>query len=863
MHMRHSQQNLMRGILALLPIALMIFSCSTGSSDAAKKNMSLDITWQLVSNFTQPAGFSDAKFIIGNKGGEALGDQGWAIFFNISPRMPVPFPTPQPAHVEHINGDWFKLVPDKGFHLEPGKTIEVNYRAGEAVIKETDAPLGMYIVYYGPDGKEKDIVDLGNARVLPFLTREQQLRGKDDQMPLQTPALDYSKNRSVSLIPAEKRLPIIPEPVKYAWGTDSFRLTDHAVIVADPGLENEAAYLTEKLHALTGLNYQSGKAAEAAIFLKKGKISVNGVAAEAYRLDVSRSGVKITGSDEAGVFYGIQSLLALVPLEAYKNRSQVIPLRAITIEDAPGFKFRGLHFDVGRNFQDKETVLRLLDLLATYKVNQLLFYTTEDEGWRIEIKDLPELTELGAHREHQSGYRNPGLHPGYGSGPAANMAGRHGSGFYTRADFVEILKYAKARHIHVIPELNFPGHARAAIKSMEARYEKLSKAGKQKEAEEFRLSDPNDSSKYISAQGYKDNVVDVTRPSVYHFYEKVMDELADMYREAGLTMDVIHMGGDEVATGAWTGSAAAVDLFNKNPSWETYKNFHAYFIRTILPALQKRKLRVDAWEEAALWYKKGGGYTVNPEFAGKITPYIWNNLYDPDLGYRMANAGYQVVLCNVTNFYFDMSYNNSPVEPGLYWAGFDDTWDAFAFDPYDMFHTTFTDAMGRPLSFRNVERLKPGARKNIIGVEAQIWSETIKGRDMLEYSTLPKLMGFAQSAWAMHRPWEEMADSAAREKVIQDQWNIFVNTLAARDLPRLSYLNGGYNYRVPPPGAVIEKGMLLANTAMPGLSIRYTTDGSEPGPGSALYSVPVNVQGAVRLRCFDAAGKASRSVELK
>jgi hexosaminidase len=176
----------MRHILTLA-LLLVLFSCNPSSKTSGPAT--LDISWQLVSNFNEP-GHSDAKFILTNKGDEPLGESGWAIFFNISPRMPVPYPTPQPAHVEHINGDWFKLVPDKGFRLEPGKTVEVNYRAEEAVIKETDAPLGLYIVYYDADGKETGVHDLGNAKVLPFSTREQQLRGPNDHMPLQTPQLD-------------------------------------------------------------------------------------------------------------------------------------------------------------------------------------------------------------------------------------------------------------------------------------------------------------------------------------------------------------------------------------------------------------------------------------------------------------------------------------------------------------------------------------------------------------------------------------------------------------------------------------------------------------------------------------------------
>ena len=232
-----------------------------------------------------------------------------------------------------------------------------------------------------------------------------------------------------------------------------------------------------------------------------------------------------------------------------------------------------------------------------------------------------------------------------------------------------------------------------------------------------------------------------------------------------------------------------------------------------------------------------------------VVPYIWNNIFDyPDLGYRLANAGYKVVLCNVSNFYFDLAYSKDPKEPGLYWAGFVDTRDAWTFAPFDMFKTTTKNAMGQNLDLETgsmnagakskiiVEHLKPEARKNILGVEAQIWSETIKGREMLEYYMLPKLIGFAESAWAAERKWETINDKAEREALIQKEWNGFANTLAKRELPRLSYLNGGYNYRVPPPGAVIENGMLKANSEFPGLIIRYTTDGTEPIGNSTEYN---------------------------
>jgi len=288
--------------------------------------------------------------------------------------------------------------------------------------------------------------------------------------------------------------------------------------------------------------------------------------------------------------------------------------------------------------------------------------------------------------------------------------------------------------------------------------------------------------------------------------------------------------------------------------------------------LKGKNLQLHGWEEVAMMKTENGKYLPNPEFSNQLVPYIWNNLFDFDLGYRLANAGYNVVLCNVSNFYFDLAYSKDPEEPGLYWAGFVDSRHAWTFAPYDMFKTTNKNSMGQKLTLESggsgekgmaiLEHLKPQSRKNILGVEAQVWSETIKGRDMVEYYMLPKLIGFAESAWAAERSWETIDDRTERENVIQQHWNVFANTVGKKELPRLSFLNNGYNYRVPPPGAFIDEGQLKANTEYPGLVIRYTTDRKEPDINSTIYRDPVNVKGHVILKSFDSAGKSSRSVAI-
>ncbi|GGC07541.1 family 20 glycosylhydrolase [Dyadobacter sediminis] len=858
-------------VLFQLVVLSFILLAGCGQSGGISKEQAekIGISWKLVSNFVEPAGSFEAKFTIRNGSDFTMDGSNWALFFNMSPRPIQTNKMPQPATVEHINGDWYKMVPAKDFKLNSGDSIVVNYKGTDAVIKETDAPLGLYFVFYDKEGKEKDIVQVADYSIEPFTTKEQILRGKNDRRQIPTAETRYKDNLAFTKIGAEQLLKIIPSPVKINAGSGTFALSSKSQIFYQEGLENEARFMAAKLKTLSGTDFTiknglpaNGTADSAAIVLKTDKITVNGIAKEAYHLGIDQKGISISGSDAAGVFYGIQSLLQLVPTANYQKADNTINLGYIQVEDAPRFHFRSLHLDVARNFQTKESVKRMLDLLAAYKVNHLLFYITEDEGWRVEIDGLPELTEIGSQRSHTAGMNVSALHPSYGSGPVANDEGKYGSGHYTKADFIEILKYANERHIKVIPELNFPGHALAAIKSMEARYDRLMKEGKEKEANEYRLIDPEDKSVYISAQGYKNNVVSVARESTYHFYEKVVDEIAKLYKQAGLTMDTFHTGGDEVAEGVWTKSPMAAKLMKENPNIKDAKNLQSYFFGKLLPRLEKRNLKVHGWEEVALTKTPEGIYLPNPEFAKRpVVPYIWNNIFDVDLGNRLANAGYQVVFCNVTNFYFDMSYNNDPKEPGLYWGGFVDTRDNWTFAPFNMFRTTEENALGKPLKeeFVGKQLLKPEARKNVLGIEAQLWSETIKGRDMMEYSVLPKLLGFSESAWSPERQWENVAEAAARGKMIAEGWNIFANSIAQKHLPRLKYVNGGYNYRLPMPGAVVENGMLKANVELPGLAIRYTTDGSEPTAASPAYAAPVKVSGTVKLKSFDLAGRSSRT----
>ena len=854
--------------IIFLTFTLLVINCTQSTMDySSAKN--IEIKWELTTNFTDVEGAFDAKFIFDNKSDIELTNN-WKLFFNINARTIIEPPSPQPGIVEHINGDWYQLVPNSDFSLKPNESTEILYRGMEGVIKETDGPLGTYFVFYNEDGTEKQIVEVA-CEILPFTKPDQINRNKEDQEPIPTAEYRYHNNKGLSTLPGNKLLKIIPSPVKLTVLKGSTQIDENWVISHEVGLENEAGYLAEKLQSIAGSTFKTSNKSTAAnqIVLKTGKISVNNIENEAYHLDVNNGAIQITGSDAAGVFYGVQSLLALVPLSAHQTNSKTIEFENVSIQDAPRFGFRGLHTDLGRNFQSKETVLRNLDMISFYKLNRFLFYMTEDEGWRLEIPGLPELTEIGGQREHTSNIQNPVLHPAYGSGPYAYGEGSNGSGYITREDFIEILKFAAERHIKVIPEVNFPAHARSSIKPMEARYQRLMAEGKEEEANKYRLIDPDDKSVYLSAQSLKDNVVSVARPSTYRFYKKVMDEIALMYEEAGLKLDEIHAGGDEVPEGAWTQSPMADELMKANPEYKDPKNLQAYFVKRLLETLKDDNYIIHGWEEHFLKKNENGGYDPNQDLVSdNVVAYVWNNLYGmQDLTYRIANAGYDVIMCPVSNFYFDLAYDKDPKEPGLYWAGFVRTRDAWSFAPFDIFKTTTHEANGREINmeeeYAGMERLKPEARKRILGVEAQLWSETIKGREMIEYYMLPKLFGFAESAWAKERVWESIDDKGKRENVMDSQWNVFANTLAQKELPRLSYLNGGYNYRVPLPGAIIENGKLLANIEFPGLELRYTTDGSEPNANSTKYEGPVDGSSQVHIKAFDASGKASRVVSIE
>ncbi|WP_316822446.1 family 20 glycosylhydrolase [Pedobacter gandavensis] len=855
----------MKRILSLLPMLLLAFLSNAQVQKDAFNAKNIAINWQIIENSHAGAGQFLSVLNIQNNSPIPLMNKNWKLYFNFARRIITKTVSPE-VDIVHVNGDLYYIRPtDKFVPISNGASLNIEFASSDWAVNRTDAPEGFYLIL---DQDPLKPIPINNVKAIPSTSPAQFARNKQDRVPAITPQLIYEENNSIVNLPEKELQKVFPTPVAYEKKPGTFILDRTVKISADPLFPTEAAFLNEKLGNLL-LPKKAGMAVPAtakSIHLKLDK----SLAHEEYQLEINSNQLMISAADPTGIFYGIQSLLSILPPQKRGTKVPAVTIQNALIKDRPRFPFRGLMIDVARNFQSKEEIIKLLDLMGMYKLNVLHFHLIDDEGWRLEIKGLPELTEIGSRRGHPLDSNARHLIPSFGSGPF--ISNPYGTGHYSTTDFIDILKHANARHIRVIPEIEAPGHARASIRAMEARYHKFMKAGQPEAAKEYLLQDLNDRSTYRSVQNWNDNVMDPSLPSVYNFMEKVSDEIIAMYKAANAPLQTIHFGGDEVPDGAWEGSPSSLAFVKTHPELKDVNGLWAYFYTKLDHMLKQRNLYLSGWEEVGMQPVVTAGkksYVINPALADKnIHLNVWNNIIGwgaEDLAYRLANVGYKVILGGVSNFYFDMAYKKSFDEPGYYWGEYADIDKAFNFIPFNSFLNTNKDKFGNTLKegfYDSKERLTEKGKANIIGLQGLLWSETIKGAKDLEYMIMPKLLGLAERAWATDPVWANEPDSVKRKKLYNRAWSEFVNVVGKKELPRIDAAFDSMNYRLPPAGAIVKDGLLYLNIQFPGLTVRYTTDHTEPKADSPVYTKPIPIKGLIRFRTFDSKGRGGKTSDI-
>jgi hexosaminidase len=821
----------------------------------AQAQTALALQWELKGDVFADArdrGASRAVFTLTNTDTTPLPPTGWAIYFNaLLPRTPGS--ERGGIRIEHVIGELYRIVPEPSFTgLGPGQRAQFAYSTA-LITNVTQVPAGPYIVF---DANPSKGYAIRNYEALPFERPDQQGRSPR----VVTPEAQYARNAAIRDLPAESLPPVFPTPVVVQAKEGALRLERLPVVNAPADLKAEAILAAGVFRPY----FQDGWSST--VTLRVGTVEGQ-ASSEAYELTVDASGIRIVGNSRAGVFYGLQSLRGLLPVPFARGAAVVLP--AVRVVDAPRFGYRGLHLDVARNFQPKAAVLRIIDLMGRYKLNALHFHVTDDEGWRIEVPGLPELTEVGARRGHTLDSAR-WLPPAYGSGPDIDRP--FGSGFFSKADYIEIVRFANARHIEIIPEIEMPGHARAAIKSMDARFRKLSAAGDAAGARQYLLSEAEDKSVYKSVQDFPDNVMNPALESTYTLIEKVVEGLVAMHVEAGVPLRNLHMGGDEVPAGVWEKSPAALALM-KAKGLASVDDLWFVFYGRVEEILKRHGIPLSGWEEIGVRKTRLDGRPTlipNPQFAGRgWRTYVWNNVPGwgaEDLAYRLANGGYKVVLSPVSNTYLDMAYNTNPGETGLFWGGFLDIDKPFDFIPFDYYRNQKEDSRGNPLPagiFTGKDRLTDFGRENILGIQACLWSESSREDGRIEYMLMPKLLGFAERAWAPDPDWAKERDEAKAAALYQEAWSRFVNVVGKRELPRLDQEGLAISYRIPAPGLQVADGTVRCNLQLPGFMLRYTTDGSEPNAKSPAVEAPIPATGTIRVAAFDARGRKGATSTLR
>ncbi|QJR35675.1 beta-N-acetylhexosaminidase [Gemmatimonas groenlandica] len=504
-------------------------------------------------------------------------------------------------------------------------------------------------------------------------------------------ALPTAEAATTRALPADSSTyAIIPRPVVLTPKSGAFTLTARTVVHADPAFTGVARRFARDVANPTGFDLTvvrratAGSAAAGGIAL----IRTPALGPEAYTLDVTPTGVVIKASAPAGAFYGLETLKQLLPVAIYREAplgNTVWRAAAVHVEDAPRFTWRGSHLDVARHFESKEFVKKYIDLLARHKMNRFHWHLTEDQGWRIEIKKYPLLTELGSCREQTL------VGPYITNPKPSNFDGKRHCGFYTQDDIREVVAYAAERMITVVPEIEMPGHSQAAIHA----YPRLS-------------SRPDSSPGVLQVWGVSDFILNPTDSTVA-FMQDVLTEVLALFPGP-----FIHIGGDEAGKAQWKANPE-IQARIKALGLKDEHEMQSWFIRQMDTFLTARGRRMIGWDEIL----EGG-------LAENATVMSWRGMAG---GIAAAKANHDVVMAPGSHTYFDHYQSRDKTKEPLAIGGFTPIDSVYAFEPVP-------------------PQLTADEAKHILGAQAQLWAEYMPNAKHVEYMAYPRMVALSEVLWS-------------------------------------------------------------------------------------------------------------------
>lgn len=499
---------------------------------------------------------------------------------------------------------------------------------------------------------------------------------------------------------ANTEIAIIPEPVSLIKHAGHFTLPQNITIQVgkSPELKQTVAFLQQRLTVPTGyfVSVVNPPMANATIKLIINDTEDPTLGSEGYHLNVGSKQIVIRANKPAGVFYGVQSFIQLLPKEI-ESKEEVSGIKwiapCVEVTDYPRLGWRGLMFDVARHFFTKAEVKQYIDAMVRYKYNILHLHLSDDEGWRIEIKGLPKLTEVGAWNVKRIGTFGDFI-------PPKPDEPRNYGGFYTQEDIKELVAYAKERFVDIMPEIDFPGHSLAAI----AAYPELSCTP---EAVNYKVRSGEkimDWSRGAPPLGLVDNTLCPANEKVYVFLDTVFSQIAQLF-----PFPYIHVGGDEVARNFWEKNDQIKELM-KREGLKTIPEVQAYFEKRVEQIIVSKGKKFMAWDEVL----EGG---VSPTAAVMS----WRNMQH---GLDAAKAGHEVVMTPTQYAYIDYMQADAITEPKVY-ASLRLS-KSYEFDP-----------------------VPEGANEKFIkGGQANLWTEQVYNIRQAEYMTWPRGFAIAESVWS-------------------------------------------------------------------------------------------------------------------